>query len=730
MAVPTFTAAASLAAPGSIRRPFGTARANDIGKSCDDQLLSDCITQATEDCREFTGAAGAGCRQRLFADCRNELGCPDGARCSPGSGGSICCPLTQTNCGGTCRNLASDQQNCGSCGIGCPQGQVCCSGICRNAAVDPANCGSCGTVCPGNAACINGVCTCPSGTTSCSGRCTDLSTDSANCGKCGASCGTAMCIGGTCGPKPCDDQLLSDCIAQATEDCREFTGAAGAGCRQRLFADCRNELGCPDGARCSPGSGGSICCPLTQTNCGGTCRNLASDQQNCGSCGVACTPGQLCCSGACSNPATDTNNCGGCGIVCTGGKSCQAGTCVCPPGRTDCSGTCRNLASDAQNCGSCGTACTGGKLCQDGVCVCPQGRADCSGTCRNLASDAQNCGSCGTACTGGKLCQDGVCVCPQGLTDCGGICRNLASDPAACGSCDISCMTGFGCCGGVCKDIAKDAENCGSSCTVCPQSCSGERRCNNGSCVNPVPITVYVEDGSSCVVGVRTVAAFTQSEATSCVQQQFPALKVGVPTTTFPYTAQVWCTGYACRDISASSLSQSDWVSCAQFQNQGCTVSAGPCQNCPVGRTNCRGACVDTSTDVNNCSSCDLACPTGATCCNGRCCPSGRVCCGGECCEAGGSCCGNQCCTSGRVCCGGKSCCAPGSTCCTDAQGGCCRSGQTCCPFNTCCSSSTEKCCPDGGCCPLNTTCCGEYCCPSNEVCTADQQGNLYCRRP
>jgi hypothetical protein len=334
----------------------------------------------------------------------------------------------------------------------------------------------------------------------------------------------------------CDNQLLSDCRVGVAQDCAGLTGQAGAQCRAQGFAECRDAFGCPAVLRCSPGGPGSICCPATQTNCAGTCRSLASDPQNCGACGVVCAPGELCCSGACSNTASDPRNCGGCGNVCTGGKICQGGVCVCPPGLTDC-----------------------------------------GGVCRNLATDVQNCGGCGTVCTGGKICQGGVCVCPPGLTDCNGTCRDLASDPAACGGCTTICPTGNLCCGGVCRDVATDVQNCGSCNTVCPQSCSGVRRCNNGSCVSPAPITVFAEDNaSSCVVGIFTPLAFTQSEATSCVQDQFPTLKVGVPTTTF-FSAQVLCTGFQCRDVSGLSLSQSDWVSCVQFQNQGCTVSAGAC---------------------------------------------------------------------------------------------------------------------------------------------------------
>lgn len=50
-------------------------------------------------------------------------------------------------------------------------------------------------------------------------------------------------------------------------------------------------------------SGDLVCteggCPQGETNCGGFCTDLRFDQNNCGSCGLACVPGQFCRQGAC-----------------------------------------------------------------------------------------------------------------------------------------------------------------------------------------------------------------------------------------------------------------------------------------------------------------------------------------------------------------------------------------------------------------------------------------------
>jgi hypothetical protein len=89
------------------------------------------------------------------------------------------------------------------------------------------------------------------------------------------------------------------------------------------------------------------CCPTGQTLCSGTCRNLSSDNNNCGACGTTCPSGQTCCKGTCRNLSSDNNNCGTCGTACRVYGTCQSGTCKCG---TD-------------------PACVRGQVCQSGVCV-------------------------------------------------------------------------------------------------------------------------------------------------------------------------------------------------------------------------------------------------------------------------------------------------------------------------------------------------------------------------
>jgi hypothetical protein len=183
--------------------------------------------------------------------------------------------------------------------------------------------------------------------------------------------------------------------------------------------------------------------------------DLETDPANCGACGSSCPAwscGPLCASGVCSLPAcqlgfadcdcnaangcevdlaTDVQNCGSCGHACAlphAQSACDTGQCkviTCNPGRGNCDGLDSNgcetsLATDPQNCGACGLVCASGCSagCVAGVCLlsgCASGFADCDGNCANgcetnLASDPLNCGLCGYACPSGHQCVAGSCT--------------------------------------------------------------------------------------------------------------------------------------------------------------------------------------------------------------------------------------------------------------------------------------------------------------------------------
>ena len=432
------------------------------------------------------------------------------------------CPGAQVACGNTCVDLTTDPNNCGACSTNgdhaCGQGLTCQQGHCKpwcplnqtlcnagNTCVDtgndPNNCGTCGKVCGYGQTCSGGVCgtTCPASQTNCNGACVNLKTDPANCG----ACGTAV----------------------------------------------------PAGSVCLNG-GPSVSCPQGSMNCNGICVDPTHDNAHCGNCSTSCAPGTTCqpaagvggattgackadcavnfaaCATGCRDTATDNANCGTCGHACASGFNCVSGTCsvACPSGLATCAqpgGTqaCKDLQNDPTNCGQCGgiggtKPCDPGQICQAGKCVltCPSTLATCgpaaSPFCTSTQYDPGNCGTCGTVCgpyvNATAACGAGNCklVCSGSFADCdknpaNGCEANLASDPAHCGgclnacknadnaagtcsasSCGLSCQPNFENCdadvsNGCEANLLSDAAHCSS----CATSCGGATPyCNNGSC--------------------------------------------------------------------------------------------------------------------------------------------------------------------------------------------------------------------------------------------------------
>lgn len=91
------------------------------------------------------------------------------------------------------------------------------------------------------------------------------------------------------------------------------------------------------------GDGGMTSCPTYQTLCNGVCIATTVDPDNCGGCGIVCSPTQACSAGACSSS--------------------------CLPGLTICNRSCVDVTTDNGNCGVCGHACPPGQGCSGGSCV-------------------------------------------------------------------------------------------------------------------------------------------------------------------------------------------------------------------------------------------------------------------------------------------------------------------------------------------------------------------------
>ena len=261
------------------------------------------------------------------------------------------------------------------------------------------------------------------------------------------------------------------------------------------------------------------------TSVPGSCDDLTSDVDNCGSCGDACQAPDhgvpLCNSSQCDYacPLPYAKCYGGFCVNCApphGYSSCANDTCVwdgCDPGYTQCGSQCVDLSGDGTNCGTCGHACQANSTCSGGACVCNSGYSLCNGVCVVESNDAHNCGACGNVCPGADdgtgSCSGGTCVCNSGYCPKNGACVSESSDVDNCGSCGhscggiangsptcsggvcgVQCNCGYIMCGGTCVDASVNG-NCGACGARCRSgfTCTFEGgcdyACDNGNAPPP-----------------------------------------------------------------------------------------------------------------------------------------------------------------------------------------------------------------------------------------------------
>ncbi len=207
-------------------------------------------------------------------------------------------------------------------------------------------------------------------------------------------------------------------------------------------------------------------CPQGLVACSGLCRDMMTDEQNCGRCENRCTPYQVCSSGRC----TSIPGSSGLDSVATSPPAAVAAvpttaaplptTAGCAAGTSLCNGVCTDILTSNGNCGSCNNRCAEGQKCQGGRCVfsyCLKPLTLCNGFCRNLYSDMSNCGSCGKVCPspvshGTVRCENGICkvTCEKDYGNCDGVITNgcesyLRFDANNCGSCGVKCSSGYVC---------------------------------------------------------------------------------------------------------------------------------------------------------------------------------------------------------------------------------------------------------------------------------------------
>ncbi|MBK8257047.1 MAG: DNRLRE domain-containing protein [Polyangiaceae bacterium] len=421
--------------------------------------------------RLYRTSSGCGI-EGTWNDANNAVGVTGYAVCStndklssppPAASGKASCDGDLTN--GCEVTLATNVQNCGTCGNTCTNqngtpacvGGTCALGPCDSgyANCDGAyntgceteilanlnNCGGCGVVCAtgqnGSASCVSGACqfTCDAGYDNCdadgSNGCeTALLTSVDHCGGCGQPCsvanGTAACSGGICGIDTCNAGY-ADCDLNDANGCESELSSDNNNCGTCGLA-CGN---LPNAAGVCQTGACAYTCNAGWGDCDG---NVVNGCETAGGCNLTCNAGTADCDGiaanGCETGTATQGNCGGCGITCGGapnaGGICAAGSCafVCNAGFGDCDGVASNgcevnLTASTSHCGTCGNTCTATNaqaVCNSGTCAvgaCFGGYGNCDGNSANgcetdTSSDESNCGGCGVSCNG--TCTSGLCA--------------------------------------------------------------------------------------------------------------------------------------------------------------------------------------------------------------------------------------------------------------------------------------------------------------------------------
>lgn len=511
--------------------------------SCEDGYHregDDCVID--EECEPDTCSEHGSCRVvNGLTECVCDIG-HDGPRCEecyPGYEIEFltgrcevpCFNQYQIRCDDTCV-WGTTLENCGDCDVVCAPGfechqdgttmecycqyEVCPDGSCADFRYDEENCGGCDISCGVDEKCIAGHCM-PYDPTGCGGDCEgddvlccpgdrcmnteELMSDPFNCGGCdvtcdggaGELCAAGVCQTGTCSGE-CESEQLCCTNSGGLEECiwsYEFEW------RYSYCGSCDNE--CTGSEQCEYG----LCvCNYPYARCGGICREVRFDNDNCGECSVTCDVSagercyrgdcitgdsgcspdcetwELCCDGGCYDTHLllwDPDHCGGCD-PCLDGEECSDGTCYCWHDVFDYCGdplACTDL-TQPEHCGSCDNECPGDEQCgwlEDPPgygCLCPY--MDCGGECADISSNEAHCGGCGDDCDPGEICVMSGCVPPNSSS-----CGDCGDDAICCENTvgESRCVSD--------EELLWDHEHCGA----CGNECDSDEVCYNGTCIIP-----------------------------------------------------------------------------------------------------------------------------------------------------------------------------------------------------------------------------------------------------
>jgi hypothetical protein len=465
-----------------------------------------------------------------------------------------------------------------------------------------ASCGACGNTCPKPANTL-AACTIVGCVAPCAQGYVDLDRDPVN--GCECKVGIEICdkVDNNC------NGVIDDGITEKV-DATSTLGVCAGG-----YKVCRNGEMVEERAARLPTP--EVCDGL-DNDCNGKVDELFDlkyDPRNCGGCGINCGIDGKCDSGRCVGGTTPTlppppPPSGGGGAV-------QIGICPLASGGT----TCVDLLSDPAHCGGCGTVCGQGMFCGLGSCVpldklpagtlpppvirpecplpppptsgggdagvggCPLAMPDiCKGSgdslyCTNLLFDNASCGACGVPCPAGSLCREGRCA----AADSGG-----STEPAPAPSCREPfkfCSDPFG--GIYCTDLLRDPRNCGGCGTLCREGTF----CSQGQC-----ITGEVPPPSAC-----------------------PPPSTGCP----GLGDEIRCTD-TYRDSANCGMCGNRCAEGTYCRDGRCVDGVPPPPTCYAPLATCKtpegwGFCADIFRDPGHCGGCDIRCPEGTYCGDGKC---------------------------------------------------------------------------------------------------------------
>ncbi len=310
-----------------------TCRANgcDAGQACDVNgafcIPSSCTLATEGEPCAAAGAQGVCCGGACVVTATDPKNC------------GLCgrsCPAGTACAGGVCGGSA------GGAAPGCPAGAACEAqlGCIQTGCADAGNGRVCAFGVPlGGSALGLGLC--------CGGACVDPGQDPRNCGGCGLDCDGGSCLGSRAQVACYGAHPIAACL----QSCAPGTYCAGSACVPVSCDSLGQVCPAPDGPL-------GLCCATSAGLL--TCADLSTDPDNCGACAVRCPSGQSCRAGVCSgtaapcnapgqrgaycdlsknttsiccpgtgcvDTATDNGNCGACGVGCPLGTTCAAGAC-------------------------------------------------------------------------------------------------------------------------------------------------------------------------------------------------------------------------------------------------------------------------------------------------------------------------------------------------------------------------------------------------------------------